>query len=172
MPPRDIYVVVIGGHLRHEERICTVTQAEGVLFLRNLTACVQTKRGARLHLHFHAPCSYCDVSTPSRHILVYRLSTGWPDRGSNPGGVEIFRNRQDRPWGSPSILYNGYRVIFPQVKRSGCGVNHSPPSSHPLSLHGMFYGELHFYHVTFLPLRFRWFSRSDRWSPYCLRLLL
>jgi hypothetical protein len=37
----------------------------------------------------------------------YRLDV----RGSNPGGGEIFRSRPDRPWGPPSLLYNGYRVI-------------------------------------------------------------
>ena len=35
--------------------------------------------------------------------------------GSNPGGGEIFRNSPDRPWGPPSLLYNGYRV-FPVGK--------------------------------------------------------
>jgi len=25
-------------------------------------------------------------------------------------GGEIFRTRPDRPWGQPSLLYNGYRV--------------------------------------------------------------
>ena len=34
---------------------------------------------------------------------------------SNPGGGEIFRTCPDRPWGPPSILYNGYRV-FPGGK--------------------------------------------------------
>jgi hypothetical protein len=33
----------------------------------------------------------------------------------NPGGGEIFRTRPDRPWGPPSLLYNGYRV-FPGGK--------------------------------------------------------
>ena len=27
------------------------------------------------------------------------------------GGGEIFRTRPDRPWGPPSLLYNGYRVF-------------------------------------------------------------
>ena len=41
---------------------------------------------------------------------------------------EIFR-RPDRPWGPPSLLYNGYRV-FPEGKvRPGCAADHSPPSS-------------------------------------------
>jgi hypothetical protein len=43
--------------------------------------------------------------------------------------VEISCIRQDPPWGPPSLLYNGYRVSFPGVKRSGRGVNHPTPSS-------------------------------------------
>jgi hypothetical protein len=39
---------------------------------------------------------------------VWRLATGWTVRGSNPGGGEISRTRPDRPWGPPSLLYNGY----------------------------------------------------------------
>jgi hypothetical protein len=39
-------------------------------------------------------------------------------------GGEIFSTRPNRPWGLPSLLYNGYRV-----KRRGRGVNHPPPSS-------------------------------------------
>ena len=31
---------------------------------------------------------------------------------------EIFRIRPDRPWGPPSLLYNGYRV-FPGGKAAG-----------------------------------------------------
>ena len=34
------------------------------------------------------------------------------------GGGEIFRIRPDRPWGPPSLLYNGYRV-FPEGKAAG-----------------------------------------------------
>jgi len=56
------------------------------------------------------------------------LATGWTIRGSNPGGVEIFRTYPDRPRGPPSLLYNGYRVSFPGVK-SGQGVTLTP---HPL----------------------------------------
>ena len=40
--------------------------------------------------------------------------------GSNPGAGEIFCTCPDRPWGPPSLLYNGYWV-FPGVK-SGWGV--------------------------------------------------
>ena len=49
--------------------------------------------------------------------------------GLNPGGGEIFRTCPDRPWGPPSLLYNGYRV-FPGCKeRPGCDADPSPPSS-------------------------------------------
>jgi hypothetical protein len=47
----------------------------------------------------------------------------------NPIVGEIFPTRPDRPWGSPSILYNAYWVSFPEVKRPGRGVNHPPPST-------------------------------------------
>jgi hypothetical protein len=59
---------------------------------------------------------------------VQRLATGWTVRGSNPGGGEIFRTRPSPPWSPPSLLYNGYRG-FPEVKRPGRGVDHTPPSS-------------------------------------------
>jgi hypothetical protein len=49
---------------------------------------------------------------------VWRLATDWTARGSNPDGGEIFRTRPDRPWGPPSLLYNGYRV-FPGGKAAG-----------------------------------------------------
>ena len=39
------------------------------------------------------------------------VGTSWTVRGSNPGGGEIFSIRPDWPWGLPSLLYNGYRVI-------------------------------------------------------------
>jgi hypothetical protein len=42
-------------------------------------------------------------------------TAGWTVRGSNPDGGEIFRTCPDRPWGPPSLLYNGYRV-FPGGK--------------------------------------------------------
>ena len=47
-----------------------------------------------------------------------RFATGWKVQGSNLGGGEIFHTRPHRPWGPPSLLYNGYRV-FPGVKAAG-----------------------------------------------------
>jgi hypothetical protein len=42
---------------------------------------------------------------------------------------QVYRTPRDRPWGSPSFLYNGHRVSFPRVKRPGRGINHPPQSS-------------------------------------------
>jgi hypothetical protein len=44
-------------------------------------------------------------------IMVQIYLLGWTVRGSNLSGGEIFRSRPDQPWGPPSLLYNGYRVI-------------------------------------------------------------
>ena len=42
---------------------------------------------------------------------------------------EIFPIYPDRPWGPPSLLYNGYLVSFPEVKQPGRGIKHPPPAS-------------------------------------------
>jgi hypothetical protein len=60
---------------------------------------------------------------------VQRLATGWTVRGSNPGEYEIFRTCPDRPWGTPSLLYNGYRVFSGGKERPGRDADPSPPSS-------------------------------------------
>ena len=51
------------------------------------------------------------------------------NKDKNPGGGESLRTRPDWSWVPPSLLYNGYRVSFPVVKRPGRGVNHPLPSS-------------------------------------------
>jgi len=55
--------------------------------------------------------------------------TGWTVRGSNSGEDEIFRTCPDRPWGPPSLLYNGYRVFPGSKERPGRDANPSPPYS-------------------------------------------
>ena len=50
--------------------------------------------------------------------LVQRLARNYTARGSNPGADEIFLTRPERPWGPPSLLYNGYPV-FPGGKAAG-----------------------------------------------------
>jgi hypothetical protein len=43
-----------------------------------------------------------------------------------PVGGKVFRTRLNRPWGPPSVLYNGYRV-FPGGKAAGAW--HRPATS-------------------------------------------
>ena len=45
-----------------------------------------------------------------------------------PVGGEIFRTCPDRPWGPPSLLYNGYRVFLGSKERPGRDADPSPPS--------------------------------------------
>jgi hypothetical protein len=46
-----------------------------------------------------------------------------------PSGGEIFRTHSERPWGPPSLLYNGYRVFPGGRKRPGRDADPSPHSS-------------------------------------------
>ena len=60
---------------------------------------------------------FCVVSGPGS---VVGIATGY---GLNGPGIdsrwgEIFRICPDRPWGPPSLLYNGYR-FFPGGKAAG-----------------------------------------------------
>ena len=58
------------------------------------------------------------LSVPGGRDSSVGIATRWTVRGSNPSGGEIFRTRPERPWGPPSLLYNGYRV-FPGGKAAG-----------------------------------------------------
>ena len=84
------------------------------------------------------------VGTATSYVLDGPGIESWWD--------EIFRTRPGRPWGPPSLLYNGYRAI-PGLKRPECGVDHPPASSaevkyielylcSPVGLHGLLQGEL------------------------------
>jgi hypothetical protein len=72
-----------------------------------------------------------DVGRDSSVSIANRYGLDSPEiefrRGG--GGGDIFHNRPDRPWGPPSLLYNGYWVSFPGVKPPGRGANHPLPSS-------------------------------------------
>jgi hypothetical protein len=55
---------------------------------------------------------WCVMLQEERRIKLGRdSSVGIATRcrldGPDPGGGEIFRTRPDRPWGQPSLLYNG-----------------------------------------------------------------
>jgi len=64
----------------------------------------------------------CGADSSVGIATVYGLG----DPGIESRWVEIFRTSPDRPWGPPSLLYNGYRVSLPGVKRPGRGVDHPP----------------------------------------------
>ena len=79
------------------------------------------------------------ISKRFKYILGYVCSAwaGWRSRYSDwlragrsgdriPVGDEIFRNCPDRPWGSTSLLYNGYRVFRRGKERPGRGADPSP----------------------------------------------
>ena len=85
-------------------------------------------------------------------------TTGWTVRGSNPGGGEIFRTCPDRPWGPPSLLYNGHRVY--RGVKSGRGVTLTP---HPLLVPWSWKGRA----IPLLPL---WAVRSVQSLSACTRV--
>jgi hypothetical protein len=62
---------------------------------------------------------------------MYEISgvMGWTVRKTHPGGGEIFRTRPGQPCGPLSLLYSGYSVPFPRIRRLGRGVNHPRSSS-------------------------------------------
>jgi hypothetical protein len=90
----------------------------------NTLKCFSKRQIHTLHRNYFNPYN----------LLFYALGQGsavgvktrWTVGGPNPGGSEIFLTRPDRPWGPPSLLYNGYRVSFLGAKRPGRGVNHIP----------------------------------------------
>ena len=69
----------------------------------------------------------CKVGRVTQPVL--RLATGWTVWGSNPDGGEIFRTSPDRPWGPPSLLYNGCWVFPGGKERPGRDADPSPTSS-------------------------------------------
>jgi hypothetical protein len=69
---------------------------------------------------FHGPGSSVGIATS------YGLDR--PGTESRWGG-EIFRTCPDRPWGPPSLLYNGYRVFPGGKDQPGRDADPSLPSS-------------------------------------------
>jgi hypothetical protein len=78
---------------------------------------------------------------------------GWNFRRSHPG--KILYTRTDRIWCLPTLVYNGYRVSSPGVKRPGRGFTTLPhlaprlkkeyrnTSTCPVGLRGLFCGEIY-----------------------------
>ena len=117
----------------------------------------------------HLPDLY--VITVSRLAQsVQRLTSGWTVRDRIPVGTR-FSARPDRPWGPPSLLYNGYEVFPGSKVRPGRGADHSPPSSaavmeeqsytstHPLGHIGPVTGSLYLF--LYVITEYRYASTND-----------
>jgi hypothetical protein len=95
---------------------------------------VEPFAGCCLAHPYKHPNSFCVAICPAYVRVVGRdSSVGIATRyGLDGPGIES-RWGRDFPhpsrWVPPSLLYNGYRVSFPGVKRPGRGVVHPPSSS-------------------------------------------
>ena len=107
---------------RHELCVCSV-----FCLMKQWASCVKGDEQRNIF-------SYLFVFAVHSHYYHFPTSSLYPfsrlcfldGPGSNPGRGEIFRTCPDRPWGPPSLLYNGYR-IFPEGKEwPGRGADTSP----------------------------------------------
>jgi 8-oxo-dGTP pyrophosphatase MutT (NUDIX family) len=72
---------------------------------------------------------YTDSFSGPGSVVGIATAYGLDGSGIESGDSEIFRICPDRPWGSPSLLYNGY-WIFPGGKlQQGGDADPSPPSN-------------------------------------------
>jgi len=71
---------------------------------------------------------YWELHLEQRPGSSVGIATGYrlDGPGLNPRGGEIFRTYRDRPWGPPSLLYNGYRVFPRSKERPGRDADHHP----------------------------------------------
>jgi hypothetical protein len=77
---------------------------------------------------WHFCVAPCFSGVPGSSVGI-ATGYGLDGRGLNPGRCQIFRTCPDRPWGSPSLLYNGYRVFSGGKERPGRDADLSLPSS-------------------------------------------
>jgi hypothetical protein len=117
------------------------------------------------HLHDNGTYWFWIICRQFRNIKIlcafyYGLATGY--RLDGPGieshlWSQIFCTHPELSWIPPCLLYNGYEVTFPGLKRSRCGIHNPPYSStevkervelylySPLGLYGPFQVELQLY---------------------------
>ena len=104
----------------------------GVYWLTGFTSFVSCNTHASSHklkteLKVTFPlCSGNDVGRDSVVRTTIRYEVVGPGIESRLGGGQDFPTPPVGPWGPPSLLYNGYRVSFPCVKRPGRDVDHPP----------------------------------------------
>ena len=81
-----------------------------------------------LHLAFRYP--FCNsITSGPRSVVGIATDYGLDGPGIESWWGEIFHTCPDRPWGPPSLLYNGYRVFPGGKERPGRDADPSPPSS-------------------------------------------
>jgi hypothetical protein len=85
--------------------------------------------GPRFYLWFVYYSVYHTIRTDWDSSVGIATRYGLDGPGIESRWGEIFRTRPDRPWGPRSLLYSGFRVCFPGVKRTGRDVDHPPLSS-------------------------------------------
>jgi len=92
---------------------------------KSIAGCTQIFHlfGFNRYIHLH----HCEHLKPRPALNFHLILNRCPEIESR--GREIFCTRPERPWGPPRLLYNGYRVSSPGVKRPVSGVDHHPPSS-------------------------------------------
>ena len=83
--------------------------------------------------HFSMPvrwsCRFLDTVVGSESFATVAVSSTKVLITVYSGGIEIFRTCPDWPWGTPSLLYNGYRVFPWGKERPGRDTHPSPSSS-------------------------------------------
>jgi len=123
------------------------------------------KLNACLHLVLSISIEWRYSFAPSILFPLPRYSYLWAvwSRDQIPMGPRFSAPIQTCHGGLPNLLYSGYQVSFLGVKRPGHDIDHPLPTSaeakeecrytgiSPLSLYVLFYGELNFLCVPFLP---------------------
>ena len=122
IPAESIFMKIrpVGAELLHA---CGRTDGQAWRSKESLFAII-AKVSKKPHLKLRNSGKWAGVAQS-----VYRLPKEWTVRRSNPGGAEIIRTCTDRPWGPPSLLYNGYWVFPGGKERPGRDADPSPPSS-------------------------------------------
>lgn len=62
-------------------------------------------------------------------VTRYGLDGSGFERQWGKKRFSFLHTRPDQSWRPPTLLYNGYRICSPGVKRLECRVNHPPPPS-------------------------------------------
>jgi hypothetical protein len=112
---------------------CSIGSLSTINLARTAPESNPVLRGERLSTSGLNHCRISSFRKEWRYLRgpgsVVGIATGYGLEDRIPGEGEIFRTCPDRPWGSPSLLYNGYRVFSEGKERPGRDANPSPPSS-------------------------------------------